>query len=296
MSYRRRRGLGSEPDEGDGTSPVRDFLERVRRIGGRDDGADRLRRWGLGAAIVAAAALAGYLIAAELLFPASSPAEAEPLVRVPAVQGSSLEEARSRIGEAGLSLRVAARLPAADAEEGRVLAQRPLGGQRAAAGDTVAVTVAGPEAELRVPALRALRGGRARRVLRRMGFAVDSTSEAASVAGGEVVRTEPAAGTLAPQGSTIRIVMSEGPPVSGVPELVGRHVDDVRAVLADSGLALAGVSYDSTAVAAPGRVVAQSPPPGFSLRQGGRVTVRVAGLPRRAPDAGAAPPDTTGRR
>lgn len=296
MSFRRRRGLGSEPEEGGGTSRVRSLLARARGAVAPGDDRGRYGRWGLWAAILLGSGVLGYLIAAELLFPASSPADAESLVEVPAVRGSPVEEARSRLGEAGLSLEVAARLPAAEASEGQVLAQRPLGGQRAAAGDTVRVTLAALRRDVRVPALRALRGERARSVLRRMGLAVDSAREPASVAGGEVVRTEPPAGASAAPGSTVRVVLSAGPPVSRVPELVGRHVDDVRGALADSGLALGGVSYDTAAYAAPGRVVAQSPPPGFSLREGGRVTVRVAGRPERGPGSGAAAPDTAGGR
>lgn len=288
MSFRRRRGLGSEPDGGRGESRVPSLL-------GGEDLPGRYRRWGLGAALVLAAAAAGYLIAAELLFPASSPAEAEALVAVPAVRGASVEEARSRLREAGLSLRVSARIPATDAPEGQVLAQRPLGGQRAPAGDTVSVTVAAPEVRLRIPGLRSLRGEQAERVLRRMGFAVDTAREEATVPGGEVVGTEPTAGEWAAPGSTVRVVLSDGPPVSRVPELVGLHVDDVRPLLADSGLALGGVSYDTAAFSAPGRVVAQSPPPGFSLREGERVTVRVAGRPGSGTGGGTAPDSAGGR-
>lgn len=281
MSFRRRRGLGSEPDDGGDGSP------RARRLLGAGAGSGRYRRWGLAAALVLASVGAGYLIAAELLFPASSPAEDGALLEVPAVRGTPVEEARERLEAAGLSLRTAARIPAAGAPEGQVLAQRPLGGQRTAAGDTVSVTVAAPGARLRVPALRSLRAGQARRVLRRMGFAADTARETASAPGGEVVRTEPRAGELASPGSTVRVVVSAGPSLSRVPELVGRHVDDVRSVLADSGLALAGVRYDTAAFAAPGRVVDQSPPPGYSLREGDRVTVRVAGPPASRTGGGA---------
>lgn len=291
MSFRRRRGLGSRPDDGDGAGGPR--RSRAQFLSRRS--LDRLRRWGFGAAVVVAAAGAGYLVAAELLFPAASPAEAETLVDVPSLRGVAVEEARTRLRESGLSLRVAGRIPVGDLSEGRVLAQRPLGGQQAGAGDTVSVTLSAPEGELRVPALRALREERARSVLRQMGFRVDTAREPASVPRGEVVGTAPPAGEVVAPGARVRVILSEGPPVSGVPALVGRHLDDVRPILADSGLALGSVSYDTAAFAAPGRVVAQSPPPGFSLREGERVAVRVAGPPRTPPGAGAVP-DSSRRR
>lgn len=269
MSFRRRKGLGGEESPEDGPDG-RDGEARAPEAG-------RVRTWGVAAAIVAVTALGGYLVAAEVLFPAPSAAGSEALVTVPELRGSSLEEARSTLSEGGLDLQIAARLPAPDADDGEVLAQRPPGGQRAGAGDTVSVTVAAPEGLLPVPAVRALLEERARTVLSTMGFRVDTTRESASVPRGEVVRTVPAAGEPAAPGTRVQLVLSQGPPVVGVPELMGRHVDDVRSILADSGLALGAVSYDSAAIAAPGRIIGQSPPAGFALREGERVTVRVAG-------------------
>lgn len=291
MSFRRRKGMGGEASDGD-RSGEPDAAARGRG-GGDGRGTDSpLRRWALGAALALAAAGAGYLMAAELLFPASSPAESETLTPVPDLRGSQLDDARARLEEAGLALRVSTRAPAAGVGEDEVLAQRPVDGQLAAPGDTVSVTVADAERPLRMPALRSLREDQARRVLERMGFAVATESEAASVPRGEVVRTVPPAGEAASPGSEVRMVLSEGPPVSGAPELLGRHFDDVGSILADSGLALGAVSWDTAAIAAPGRVVSQSPPPGFSLREGERVGVRVAGSPPEDSPAGGAVPDT----
>ena len=289
MSFRRRKGMGRGEKGGD------DARRGGPRSGGSGGGGP-LRRWAIGAALALAAAGAGYLMAAELLFPASSPAETETLTAVPDLRGSPLDDARARLEEAGLALEVSGRVPVADASEGQVLAHRPMGGQLAVPGDTVSATVAAPEGPLRLPALRALREQQARLVLERMGFEVTTEREAASVPRGEVVRTVPPAGEAASPGSGVRLVLSEGPPVSGVPELVGRHIDDVPSILADAGLELGAVSYDTAAFAAPGRIVGQSPPAGFSLRQGERVGVRVAGRPPEpAPGTDATPDTARGR-
>lgn len=285
MGGRGQRGGAAEGE--DGEAPA---AERRRPTAGDGGGSGVLRRWLLAAALVVAAAAGGYLLAAEFLFPAASPAETESLTPVPDLVGTPLEEGRARLREAGLSIRVTARVPpGSEASEGQVLAQRPIGGQMALPGDTVALTVAAPEGPLRIPALRALREEQARDVLTRMGFRVTTTREEASVPRGEVVRTVPPAGEAAAPASEVRVVLSEGPPVSGAPELVGRHIDDVRAILSDAGLALGAVSYDTAAFSAPGRVVGQSPPAGFSLREGERVSVRVAGRP---PESAAGGRDT----
>lgn len=284
MNFRRRKGMGrgqkGSPTGGEGDEDRPSGRERRRRTSGSGGGGGALRRRVLAAALVLAAAGGGYLLAAELLFPAASPAETESLTPVPDLVGAPLEEGRARLREAGLSARVTARVPpGSEASEGQVLAQRPIGGQLAFPGDTVALTVAASEGPLRIPALRALREQQARDVLTRMGFRVTTAREEASVPRGEVVRTVPPAGEAAAPASDVRVVLSEGPPVSGAPELVGRHIDDVRAILSDAGLSLGAVSYDTAAFSAPGRVVGQSPPAGFSLREGERVSVRVAGRP-----------------
>lgn len=290
---------GAEGGEGGEDRPT--GRQRRGRTSGSGGGSGVLRRWVLAAALVLTAAGGGYLLAAEFLFPAASPAETESLTPVPDLVGTSLEEGRAQLREAGLSTRVTARVPpGSEASEGQVLAQRPIGGQLAFPGDTVTLTVAAPEGPLRIPALRALREQQARDVLTRMGFQVTTTREEASVPRGEVVRTVPPAGEAAAPPSDVRVVLSEGPPVSGAPELVGRHIDDVRAILSDAGLALGAVSYDTAAFSAPGRVVGQSPPAGFSLREGERISVRVAGRPPESAAGGrdtlpgVIRPDTTG--
>lgn len=290
---------GAEGGEGGEDRPT--GRQRRGRTSGSGGGSGVLRRWVLAAALVLTAAGGGYLLAAEFLFPAASPAETESLTPVPDLVGTPLEEGRAQLREAGLSTRVTARVPpGSEASEGQVLAQRPIGGQLAFPGDTVTLTVAAPEGPLRIPALRALREQQARDVLTRMGFQVTTTREEASVPRGEVVRTVPPAGEAAAPPSDVRVVLSEGPPVSGAPELVGRHIDDVRAILSDAGLALGAVSYDTAAFSAPGRVVGQSPPAGFSLREGERISVRVAGRPPESAAGGrdtlpgVIRPDTTG--
>ena len=77
----------------------------------------------------------------------------------------------------------------------------------------------------------------------------------------------------------VELVVSEGRDVVAVPDLEGRLLDDVEVLLSRLGLVLGTVTFEPGAVGAPGRVIGQSPPPGFGLREGGEVSVRVAGRP-----------------
>lgn len=267
MSYRRRKGLGSP-------------MGWIRRFRGP-----------LGAVVIAAALFGGgYLLASQWIFPATAADGSADLVEVPELVGLTSEEARSALEEAGLSFRLGSEVPDPEAPEGAVLAQSPLPGQYARPGAPVALTLSlGPERRL-VPDLRGLSGRQGRIVLERLGFDVSTDSTGSRVERGRVVATRPAAGEELELPAEVTLVLSQGPQVVEVPDLTGVHVDDVRRRLDEAGLALGEVRYDPEAYAAPGRVVGQSPSPGYALRVGGRVSVRVAGEPegadRTLPDGG----------
>ncbi len=321
MSYRRRRGLGGS---GSWLDRIRSWLpgggeeeggDAGGRDGGRADGSaasgtggadgtggagasddgdgsgDGGGGWRRAAAVVAVLALlfgAGYLASAQWLFPASPEPTGGDLVEVPDLVGLTAEEARRTLGAAGLEFRQRTGVAHRQAPEDAVLAQSPLPGQYARPGAPVAVTVSlGPERR-RVPDLRGLSDRQGRIVLERLGFGAGVDTSASPVERGRVVGTRPEAGTRLTLPAEVTVVVSEGPSVSDVPDLTGRHVDDVAGRLEEAGLELGEVRYDPEAFAAPGRVVGQSPPPGYALRSGGRVSVRVAGPP---PEEGEGPPD-----
>lgn len=259
MSYRRRRGLGA----------VRALRRRL------PDG----RRWLWPACALAAGALVGYLIAARVLFPAPAASQPEGTVEVPEVVGEPEEEARGLLREVGLTPEVDGRVPSRTGAPGEVLAQRPLGGQVARAGDTVYVTTAAPARGQPVPRLRGLRGEEAEEILRALGFDVRVREEPSSAPEGAAVGTRPAAGTPVTPPDSVTLLVSEGQRIVAVPRLVGRHLGDVLSLLDGEGLELGAVEYAPGAGAAPGRIVWQSPPAGYSVRAGERVSVRVAGEP-----------------
>lgn len=254
MSYRRRRGLGSP-------------MEWVR---------SHPRPLGVAVGLLLLFGV-GYLLATAWLFPATAAEESTDLVQVPELVGLTSEEARGSLDEAGLAFRLGHEVPHAEAAAGEVLAQSPLAGQYARPGAPVSVTLSLGSEQRRVPDLRGLSGDQGRIVLERLGFEVATDSTGSPVERGRVVGTRPGTGEELTLPAEVTLVLSHGPAVVEVPDLDGVHVDDVRGRLDEAGLALGEVRYDSAAYAAPGRVVGQSPSPGYALRVGGRVSVRVAG-------------------
>lgn len=256
MSFERRRGLSGP--EG----------ERRRRA----------RRWGISLSAAGAALVLGYLFAANVVFssPDRKPAD---LVAVPDFAGDAVERAREVSTEAGLNLRVAGEIFHPEEPPGTVIAQLPLASQFVAPESEVQVTLSlGPET-VRVPDVTGLTETQAIFVLGRLGLSTASITTASRKRKGEVIRTEPDAGAELGVPGEVSLIVSEGREVVAVPDLEGRRLDDVEVLLSRLGLELGSVTFEPAAVGAPGRVIGQAPPPGFGLREGGAVSVRVAGSP-----------------
>ncbi len=326
MRFRRRRGLGSggrehggaddeigHPDtEATDSGPSRGIRGSRRRSrpgggGGSFSAGSSGRRVLVSALLLVGLFGLGYLAAAEWLFPGGSAAEREgDVARVPDLVGLGTDEATKSLGEVGLTLAVSSRVPHPKAPEGAVIAQTPLPGQFARPGAPVQVTVSSGPEHRTIPDLRGLSARQGQIVLERLGFRTRMDSTRSAIQRGQVVGSRPDAGTDIELPADVTVLVSRGPAVARVPDLSGRHVEDIPAALQDAGLALGEVTYDPSAFAAAGRVIAQSPPPGFALRRGGSVSITVAGPPRSEPadsspsplpDSGSAgPPDRRSSR
>ncbi len=243
------------------------------------DTSSRWKSWALAVAIVAGLFFAGYLTADLWLTPGDSPTEVGRLVTVPELVGLSDLEARNRLDEVGLEHDVRSTVSHPDAPEGAVLAQSPIPGQRVRPGAPVEVTLSrGPEVHS-IPDVSGLSARQASIVLDRLGFRVSSREANHSTEAGRAFGTEPGPGTELTVPADVTLLVSKGSPVTTVPDLSGRHIDDALELLSESGLSLGAISYDPLSFDAPGRIVGQYPPGGYGLRKGDPVEVRVAGRP-----------------
>jgi serine/threonine-protein kinase len=219
----------------------------------------------------------GYLIAARWLFPAPTAPGGEKLVELPELVGLDGERARERVTDLGLTYELSSEVYHAQAAAGLVVAQSPLPGQLARPGAPVRVTVSlGPQ-RVTVPDVKGLSERQARIIIEQLGFTTTIRSRDAPVRNGQVLNTSPAAGTELAVPAEVELVVSRGFAVSAVPDLLGRHAEDVEGILDELGLRLGVVSFDEAAADAPGRVIGQTPPAGYNLRSGGRVAIQVAG-------------------
>ncbi|MXX78773.1 MAG: PASTA domain-containing protein [Gemmatimonadales bacterium] len=228
----------------------------------------------------------GYAFAAIRLFPAAEDPTDVDFTEIPDLTGVSLAGAGERLSALGLVSTEQGRLHHGEIPVGGVVAQRPLPGQLARAGDTIVLTTsAGIETRL-VPDLAGLPGREAAALLTRLGFEIEIEETDESAVTG-AIRTEPPAGSSLPLPARVRLFVSQGKAIVSVPDLHGRHVDDLDLILEEVELRLGAVRYQAEAPEVQGRVIFQSPDPGAALRGDGFVSVIVAGTP---PDSAAADP------
>jgi serine/threonine-protein kinase len=89
-----------------------------------------------------------------------------------------------------------------------------------------------------------------------------------TVAVGVVIGTDPASGRQAPRDSQVAILVSKGPELIAVPNLIGQSVEAASTALSNAGLAADVQNF------APGKKVrAQDPAAGTKVRRGAKVTL-----------------------
>ncbi len=197
-SIRRRRHLdqGSRPPAGP--------APRVRWV-----------RWILaGLASIALSFGAGYVIAAQVLFPApEAPQEDVATVPVPRLTGKELTAAQGEVETLGLAVGRVRWLPHSDQPAGTVLAQDPLPGQRLRSGGEVRLAVSSGRAQARVPDVVGLPFDAATQLAERMGFEVNRRTETHAGPAGYVLDVQPRVGTERVLPASITLIVSTPPPV-----------------------------------------------------------------------------------
>jgi len=155
--------------------------------------------------------------------------------------------------------------PDEEIPEGVVVDWSPVG--ETTKGAAVAVNVSAGPPLREVPELAGRGYDDARNALVERGLQAKRTDAFSNdVEPGIVIRTTPGAGAPARKGSTVTVVVSKGPDVVRVPQIVGRTVDEARALLEEAGLTVAAV------VPRQGRrVLASDPAPGATVRRGSGV-------------------------
>ncbi len=202
-------------------------------------------------------------------------------VDVPDVVGESEATARRILERAGFNVVITTEA-SADKPAGVVLSQSPAAGQQAARRSDVRVVVSSGKPQATVPDVTGLDRDEAASQLGQAGLKVTRRFEFSDdVEPDKVIRTDPAAGTQVPQGTTVTMVISQGPKPPDnvtVPDVVGQTQEAATQTLENAGFKVRVQNQATTDPSQDGVVLDQSPAGGNQAPKGSTVTISVGRL------------------
>jgi serine/threonine-protein kinase len=236
-------------------------------------------------------ALAAFFLVRALLAPSVT------TVKVPDVVGLKEDEATRLLERRGLEVKVEEQANP-DVPKGEVFDQDPNAGQTADQGSEVAIRVSKGPPKVEVPSVVNQSVESARAELQSFGFTltVSSEQDSESVPAGNVISQSPGAGEKAPQGSSVSVVVSSGPAMVTVPDVVCDPVAQARQEIMQAGLRPQEGGSEFSDDCPKGTVASQSPGANAQVEQGSTVTyIRSKGpqpTPNPNPNPNPVPTDT----
>ncbi|HMA46320.1 MAG TPA: PASTA domain-containing protein, partial [Frankiaceae bacterium] len=189
--------------------------------------------------------------------------------RVPRVAGLSENDARAALGRPRLTVAGVSQTYDDTAAAGTVVRTDPAEGTVLDPGGAVSLVVSAGRAPVQVPDVADASPEDATRQLEGAGLVVRHAEAHDPTDAGEVARTEPAAGTPVPRGSTVTMVVSLGEDLVTVPDVGDMSARKARKLLESRG-------FTVRVVAVPGldsRIVATNPGAGAQVPRGSTVTI-----------------------
>ncbi|MEU9183555.1 Stk1 family PASTA domain-containing Ser/Thr kinase [Streptomyces sp. NPDC048484] len=196
---------------------------------------------------------------------------------VPAVLNQTEAKAQQRLQDAGLDVKAVKTEYSDTVKRGKVISSDPKPATRIRDNGSVTLTVSKGPNVVRVPDLKGFVLGKAKERLEKEGLVAGMVTKAFSddVVVGQVISTEPGAGTERRGGAAIALVVSKGSPVD-VPDVLGDDLADAKEELEDAGLTVEVASERVTSDYDAGQVAEQSPDPDRQVAQGGTVKLTVS--------------------
>jgi len=177
-----------------------------------------------------------------------------------------------------------------EVEEGRVISQDPAGNGQAPSGATITINVSAGRGTVAVPNVDGAPEADARAALQGVGLTNITTQQQASgdIPAGNVISTNPSAGTEVTPDQTITLVISSGPDQVQVPSVQGLSEENARTLIETAGLAMATSDQQVLNPGQDGQVLSQSPGAGSQANPGDTVTVVIGRFrePELPPDPG----------
>ncbi|MGO3796852.1 MAG: PASTA domain-containing protein, partial [Pauljensenia sp.] len=192
---------------------------------------------------------------------------------VPDVVGDAEADARTALTDAGLAVGDVSQEYSEDVHEGLVISQSEEADTRLPHDTRVDLVVSLGREPIPVPDLSGKSSGDAAKALTDLGL-VSTSSEAFSdtVAAGTVISQSTAAGSTLHRGDPVVYVVSKGPEMVQVPDVIGKQLEEAQRLLEEQGFQ---VSVERILGGYFGTVRQTDPPGGESIPKGSTVTITV---------------------
>ena len=164
---------------------------------------------------------------------------------------------------------------------GIVLAEAPKAGTMQDKGTYVGITVSSGPAQVAVPPLEGETVAQATKTLRRLGLKLEGKplmQASNQVPSGQVIKSDPKAGTPVARHFPVTLYVSSGPPRQRVPGVTGDTQTAATTTLGHAGFNVNAKQQTSTTVAA-GNVISQTPAADTLVAPGTTVTIVIATAP-----------------
>ena len=196
---------------------------------------------------------------------------------IPNVVDSLEEDARAELAEDGFEMIETESRQDADAAPGTVLEQSPPGGEEADIQDVVKLVVATEPVPIEIPDVTGESGEEAKRLLEERGFRIGEIGNQPNddVPRGHVISVSPTG--VAEAGTTISLLLSNGPATAIVPSVVGLSQTEAEAALSEAGFTSQIQTFEvPVGDSRIGKVAEVTPSAGSRPEVGATVVLRVA--------------------
>ena len=201
-----------------------------------------------------------------------------PSAVVPSVVGLSQAEAELAITNAGIVVGIVSTESSNTVPAGHVIRQTPAAGTNLNLGDSVDLLISSGPTLVEVPNVIGMSPANAEAAIETAGLTVGAIANDYSdtVPAGNVISQGPSAGTMVIPGSPVDIVVSLGPSLVEVPNVVGMSLANAEAAIENAGLTVGAVANDYSGTVPAGNVISQGPVGGTMVIPGSEVSLVIS--------------------
>ena len=193
------------------------------------------------------------------------------------LSGLTFEDAKEILNAAGLGIKRAGTIASDEYEEGEIVSQSPEAGSFVDAKTTIEVVISSGPAMVEIPSVKGLDETSAYNKLVNAGFKpVKELEYSDSVEIGYVISQSPAGSSLGNEGDLVTIVVSQGPKLVKVPNVVNLKQENATSALTEEGLKVGEVTTDYSDKIEKGNVISQSVSADTQVAKGSTVNLVVS--------------------